>query len=452
MALSHNYRRRRVRAQTQRQRRVLQMAEIISGTLGGDFFQSLTEHLSRTLVVDCAFVAEMTGPLRQKLRALSMYRDGSPIDNFEQDLAGTASSQVLTDGAISLSGDASRVFPLDALLQELSAQGFVGVRLCDSAGQIIGLVAVANRARLEDSALVSSVLQTFAPRVAAELERQMSYEALRESEERYRAFISSSFDAMWRVELERPVPLSLSQEEQIERIFRDGYVAECNEAMARIAGTDSPEELTGTRFGELFSRSDVRVTEELRLFISSGYSAAVVQTTPLDNGGRRLYRLRSQYGIVDGDQLLRIWGTTRDITDLKRVELAAEASERRFREVLDKIEVPAVILNAFGIVEFCNDTLLSVTGLSATELVGQNWVDVTTDSAVERARWHDLLSGQANIPDHPPVTTPLRSPEHAGCVITWKTIAITDEDDVITGLAAIGRLGVRPVLTIADGA
>jgi PAS domain S-box-containing protein len=442
--VSHIQRRRRVRVETERQRRVLQVAKVISGTLGGDFFQSLTEHLSRTLVVDCAYLAELTGPMQQKLRTISAYRDGASIGNFEQDLAGTASSQALTDGAISLSGDASRVFPLDPLLEELSAEGFVGVRLCDSAGQVLGLLAVANRARLQDSALVSSVLHTFAPRAAAELERKISYDTLRESEERYRAFISSSFDGMWRVELERPVPLSLSDEEQIERIFRDGYVAECNESMARIARAGSPEELVGTRFEELFSRSDVRVREELRLFVSSGYKAAVVQTTPLDNDGRQLYRLRTQYGIVDGDQLLRVWGTTRDITELKRAELAAEASERRFREVLEKIDLPAVILNASGAVEFCNDTLLSVTGLSRTELFDRKWVDVITDSAVEREPWHNLLSRQAASAAHPPLTTLIRLPERANRVIIWNTIVLTDENGAITGVAAIGRLGDQP--------
>jgi PAS domain S-box-containing protein len=449
--VSHNQRRRRVSVETERQRRVLQVAKVISGTLGGDFFRSLTEHLSRTLVVDCAYLAELTGPMQHKLTTVSAYRDGAS-SRFEQDLVGTASSQVLTDGAVSLSGDASRVFPLDPLLAELSAEGFVGVRLCDSAGQVLGLLAVANRARLQDSALVSSVLQTFARRAAAELERKRYCDTLRESEERYRAFIASSFDAMWRVELERPVPLGLPEEEQIERIFRDGYVAECNEAMVRIAGGGSPEEFVGMRFEELFSRSDVRVREELRLFVSSGCSAAVVQTMPLDKDGKRLYRLRTQRGIVHDNQLLRIWGTTRDITELKRAELAIEASERRFREVLGKIELPAVILNASGIVEFCNDTLLGLTGLSKTDLVGRNWLDLMTDSPVEREQWHALLSRQADSAAHPQLTTLVRLPRHADRVIIWSTIVLANEDGAMTGLAAIGRLGGQAGSEHAPGA
>ena len=59
---------------------------------------------------------------------------------------------------------------------------------------------------------------------------------LRESEERYRVFIESNSDAMWRIELDRPIPIDLDGDEQIARIYRDGYLAECNEALARMLG------------------------------------------------------------------------------------------------------------------------------------------------------------------------------------------------------------------------
>ena len=68
---------------------------------------------------------------------------------------------------------------------------------------------------------------------------------LRESEERYRAFVDNSAEGIWRFEAARPIPTSLPEEEQIERILAEGYVAECNQAMARIFDRKDPSDLLG---------------------------------------------------------------------------------------------------------------------------------------------------------------------------------------------------------------
>ena len=80
---------------------------------------------------------------------------------------------------------------------------------------------------------------------AGELERKLAGAGHRENEERYRAFIASNPDAMWRMEFEHPIPLSLPEEEQIDRFYRDGYVAECNDAMVRLMGSASAEQFVG---------------------------------------------------------------------------------------------------------------------------------------------------------------------------------------------------------------
>src|SRR4029078_2311895 len=98
-------------------------------------------------------------------------------------------------------------------------------------------------------------------------------------EQRYRTFISMSSDAMWRVEFAKPVPLDASEDEQIERIYRDAYVAECNEAMARLAGARNTDELVGTQFSAIFREPDERVREELWQAVGCKFECATVLIT-----------------------------------------------------------------------------------------------------------------------------------------------------------------------------
>src|SRR5262249_19504442 len=43
---------------------------------------------------------------------------------------------------------------------------------------------------------------------------------LKESDERYRSFIANSSEAIWRFELERPIPVTLPEDEQVELLFQ----------------------------------------------------------------------------------------------------------------------------------------------------------------------------------------------------------------------------------------
>ncbi|RYZ25889.1 MAG: PAS domain-containing protein, partial [Sphingobacteriales bacterium] len=68
-------------------------------------------------------------------------------------------------------------------------------------------------------------------------------EALRASEDRYQNFIHQSTEGIWRFEVRKPIPTGLPEDEQISAFFREGYLAECNNAMARMYGFENAEEL-----------------------------------------------------------------------------------------------------------------------------------------------------------------------------------------------------------------
>ncbi|HTS68306.1 MAG TPA: PAS domain S-box protein, partial [Terriglobia bacterium] len=162
--------------------------------------------------------------------------------------------------------------------------------------------------------------------------REGAAEALQESETRYKNFISHSIEGVWRVELANPLPLGLPESESLEWLLHHGIMAECNAAFARIAGFTSPDELVGRRMAEVIFPWDEGRMEAFRSMVHEGFQSRSVEIRTLDSESRRRDLVRTEIPIVENGCLVRVWGITRDVTDLKRAEAAVQ---KAFAEIRD---------------------------------------------------------------------------------------------------------------------
>jgi PAS domain S-box-containing protein len=165
------------------------------------------------------------------------------------------------------------------------------------------------------------------------VQRARAMRGLRESEERYRAFIANSSEAIWRFELERPIPVNLSEDEQIEMFFKYAYLAECNDAMARMYGYETAGQIVGARVSDLLVRTDPRNIDQLRAFKRSGFNLTDSESHEADRYGNTRYFLNNLTGILDNGAVVRAWGTQRDITEQRRAQQALRESEERLRRI-----------------------------------------------------------------------------------------------------------------------
>jgi len=87
----------------------------------------------------------------------------------------------------------------------------------------------------------------------------------------------------------------------------------------------------------------------------------------------------------------------------KQQERTQKDFERRYRETLQNLQLPAVTLDANGYITFCNDCLLNLTDRQPNDVLGQRYEDtfvVTEEREQTRNAYTQVISGKA-----PPQTT-----------------------------------------------
>src|SRR5206468_138737 len=142
----------------------------------------------------------------------------------------------------------------------------------------------------------------------------------RQSEERYRAFIEQSSEGVSRLEFVPPVPVGLPEEELVDRIYESGILAECNDAMARMYGFPAARDMIGTRLVDLHDRTDPSNRQQILALVRSGFRQVDSETHEHDREGHPRVFLNNVVGFVEGDHLVRVWGSQRDVTEQRRLE------------------------------------------------------------------------------------------------------------------------------------
>ena len=229
-------------------------------------------------------------------------------------------------------------------------------------------------------------------------EQKRVEEALRRSEESYRMFVAQSSEGIFRQDLDQPLPVDLPEDELVRHILHDSYLAECNDAMAKMYALNSPRDLLGMRLTQLLMADDPHNIELTREYVRNGFRIVDRESHEIDARGNPKVFLNSLFGVIEGGKLLHTWGIQRDITERlkaddarKKAEDALRESEERYRtfvaqssEGIYRMEynppVPCHLSvqeqiawgHQSGSMAECNDAMAKMYGRSsAKELVGQ---------------------------------------------------------------------------------
>jgi PAS domain S-box-containing protein len=234
-------------------------------------------------------------------------------------------------------------------------------------GMIKGLIFI-----FVTSAVIFFILKNYSRRL------KESNNELRRANNLYKALIEQSAEGIFRVELNEPFSVSLPIDKQINLYDTEAFLAECNNAMAKMYGYSKAEEMQGIKLSSFIPHSVPRI-ENFKAFIENGYKIVDLESVEEDKFGNKKYFLNNLLGIIEDGKLTRIWGAQRDITKIKEAEEAKRESEELYRTVVESMVEGLLITNVEDRILFANKRMSEMSGYKIDEMIGKKGYEILLD-------------------------------------------------------------------------
>ena len=149
-----------------------------AGVTGQEFFPALVQHLATALDVRNVFVAEMTDTNR--LKTLAFWSGDQAAHDVEYEVNDTPCQPVVVEGKLFYCpNNVQKQFPKALGLKAMGAVCYLGAPLLDGEQQVIGVLCINSEREFSNPESAKAIMQVFAARAAAELQRQKAESVLR---------------------------------------------------------------------------------------------------------------------------------------------------------------------------------------------------------------------------------------------------------------------------------
>ena len=157
-----------------RKRAEIALQNLIEGTAattGEDFFPTLVQYLAESLHVSYAFIGKKVG---NQITTIAFYDHGSLKPPFSYNPENTPCKQILEEGRFYCEHSVQKHFPGNPYLAAMEVESYLGVRLQNRNGDILGTLCIFDQQPIQDPQRAEQIMRVFAARVAVELERQQA--------------------------------------------------------------------------------------------------------------------------------------------------------------------------------------------------------------------------------------------------------------------------------------
>jgi len=150
---------------------ITQIVEGVSTAIGERFFQAISTQLATILGANCVTIGTIKDGKLDTVYSIAFYINGVMQPNISYNTLDTPCAEVIGQAPKTFTSNVQTSFPKDEPLKEMNVEAYSGVPLFDSQGQPLGLIATLFENEIEQPEFIESVLQIFAARTTAEIER-----------------------------------------------------------------------------------------------------------------------------------------------------------------------------------------------------------------------------------------------------------------------------------------
>ena len=357
----------------------LALQNLIEGTAtttGRDFFPALVSHIAQALGVSYVIVTEQLG---KKLHTLAFWANGSLQPSFSYNIVHTPCEQVLQYGSLYCEHSVQQMFPNDLDLVDMEAESYLGIACHDIQGQTIGHLCIISKQIIKDSQRAEQILQVFAARVGAELERQRAITLLEQ--------LNSSLE----VQVEERTAELQEQKQFLQTVLdtfplsvfwknRNSVYLGGNRNFLRDAGLNSVAEVINkTDYDLPWRQTEAEAYQaDDRIVITSNTAKLGIIETQVQADGKQIWLETNKLPLYNlTGEVIGVLGTYQDISDRKLAEVNLRQSQEFLQTVLDVLPLCVFWKDRQSVYLGCNQNFANAAGLATPQdMVGKTDYDL----------------------------------------------------------------------------
>lgn len=293
---------------------------------GQAFFDSLVGAITETLGACHAYLAELKtdSPV---LHTLSARAGGEPRMHADFIPQRTPCEQVVKGEAVVIARDVRGLYPEAPTIQAMNAEAYIGIPLRGADGHVIGLIGVLFERPLADPRRAVDIVEIFAGKAAAEVQRMRIEQSLRQSEEEYR-IITDAVPAV------------------ITFVDTDGRYRFANAALKNWIGVD-PKDAKGKHISEVIGRSAYDSVKDRIDRALAGERQKFEVLVPYDTVAPKIVSAEYVPYLVD-NEVRGFFAFLRDVSEQRAAAEALSKSEQQFRTLFEHLPVGVALTDIDG--------------------------------------------------------------------------------------------------------